>query len=99
MIIVAGRLYLRPGTREQFLALSADTMMQARRAPDCRDFVVAADPMEIDRVNVYEAWASREALAAFRGTGPGDDLSALIVRAEVAEHVVTPAGASATARG
>jgi quinol monooxygenase YgiN len=99
MIFVAGRLYLRPGTREQFLALSADAMMQARRAPGCRDFVVAADPMELDRVNVYEAWTSRAALAAFRGTGPGDDLSALIVRAEVAEHVVTPVGASATARG
>ena len=90
MIIVAGRLYLQPGTRDRFLARSADAMTQARDSPGCRDFVVAADPLEADRVNVYEAWASRSALESFRGTGPDDDLSMLIVAAEVAEYDATP---------
>ncbi len=88
MIIVAGRIFVRSGSRDRFLALSADAMSQARQTPTCRDFVVAADPLEPNRVNVYEEWESRDALSAFRESGPGEDLSALIERAEVAEHEV-----------
>jgi len=88
MIIVSGRIYVRAGTRGRFLALSADAMSQARRTPECRDFVVAADPLEPDRVNVYEEWTSKEALTAFRGSGPGEDLSAYIVSTQVSEHTV-----------
>lgn len=88
MIIVAGRIHVRSGTREQFLRLSADAMTQARQTPACRDFVVAADPLDPDRVNVYEEWESREALHAFREAGPDDGLSKLVERASVAEHEV-----------
>ena len=63
--------------------------MQARRSAGCRDFVVAADPIEAERVNVYEEWESEEALRAFRGEGPGQDLSSTIVRAQVSKHLVS----------
>jgi quinol monooxygenase YgiN len=88
MIIVAGRLYVRAGRRAAFLAASSKAMELARRAPGCRDFVVAADPLEGDRVNVYEEWESRAQLEAFRGSGPDDDMSADIVRMDVSEHEV-----------
>jgi quinol monooxygenase YgiN len=88
MLIVSGRIYVRPGAREEFLALSGDAVAQARRAAGCRDFVVAGDPLEADRVNVYEEWESEEALLAFRGAGPDQDLSASILRAQVALHRV-----------
>lgn len=88
MIIVSGRIHVRGGTRDKFLALSAGAMAQARRTAGCHDFVVAADPIEPDRVNVYEEWASKAALDKFRGEGPGDDLSSYIVSAQVGEHTV-----------
>jgi quinol monooxygenase YgiN len=66
--------------------------MQARRSSGCHDFVVAADPIEADRVNVYEEWESEEALMAFRGEGPGQDFSSKIVRAQVARHMVSSSG-------
>lgn len=88
MIIVSGRIYVRPGARDNFLALSTEAMVMARRTSGCRDFVVAADPLETDRVNVYEEWASREALTKFRGEGPDDDLSSSIVNADVSEYVL-----------
>ncbi len=88
MIIVSGRIYVRSGARDKFIALSAETMIQARRTTGCYDFVVAADPLEPDRVNIYEEWESNEALSRFRGDGPGEDLSVHIVKAEVAEHTV-----------
>jgi quinol monooxygenase YgiN len=86
MIIVSGRIYVSPGQREGFLASSRAAVTDARRAPGCRDFVVAADPIEPDRVNVYEEWDSDAQLEAFRGTGPGPELTKIIERAEVSRH-------------
>ena len=53
---------------------------------------MAADPIEADRVNVYEEWESEEALLAFRGAGPDEGLTSSIVRADVARHVVASSG-------
>jgi quinol monooxygenase YgiN len=92
MIIVSGKIYVCPGARHEFLASSLEAVVQARRSPGCRDFVVGADPLEPDRVNVYEEWESEEALLTFRGDGPGEDLSSKIVRADVARHVVASSG-------
>jgi len=92
VIIVSGRIYVRPGARPDFLARSAPAIAQARRTAGCLDFVVAADPLEPDRVNVYEQWESEEALLRFRGDGPGEDLSSSSVRAGVARHVVASTG-------
>ena len=92
MLIVSGRIYIRPGAREKFVSSSAQAIVGARACPGCRDFVVAADPIEPDRVNVYEEWDSEEALLTFRGEGPGEDLSAVIVRADVARHEIACSG-------
>ena len=92
MIIVSGRIYVHPGARPGFLTSSAEAVAQARRAPGCRDFVVAADPIEPDQVNVYEEWESEEALLAFRGNGPSQDLSSIILRADVSRHIVSSTG-------
>jgi quinol monooxygenase YgiN len=92
MLIVSGRIYLRPGARDEFLKRSTQAVVQARRSPGCLDFVVTADPIESDRVNVYEEWESEQALVAFRGDGPGDDLSSMIVKAKVARHVISSSG-------
>jgi quinol monooxygenase YgiN len=92
MLIVSGRLYVTPGQREAFLAISHTSMIEARRAPGCRDFVVAADPIEPDRVNVYEEWDSADQLEAFRGDGPGASLAGLIERVAVRRHVVASSG-------
>ena len=92
MIIVSGRIYVRPGARQAFLTSSLEAVAQARGAPGCRDFVVAADPIEPDRVNVYEEWESEEALLTFRGGGPDQDWSSSIVRADVSRHLISSSG-------
>ena len=92
MIIVSGRIDVAAGRREEFLAASLASVVAARKAPGCRDFVVAADPVESDRVNVYEVWDSEAELEAFRGEGPGDDLSSVVVGADVARHQIASSG-------
>jgi quinol monooxygenase YgiN len=88
MIIVAGHLRVAAGDRESFLGRSREAIRLARRAPGCHDFVVAADPVDAERVNVYERWTDRAALYAFRGDGPDDELGALIVSADIVEFDV-----------
>ncbi len=92
MIIVSGRIFLRPGTRQRFLTSSVEAVARARRTRGCFDFAVSADPIDPDRVNVYEQWESEEALLAFRGEGPDEDLTSNIERAEVSRHVVSSSG-------
>ena len=92
MIIVSGKIYVKPERREAFLAASLEAVAHARRTTGCLDFVVAADPLEAGRVNVYESWASEAALLAFRGDGPGTDLTSEIQSAEVQRHEVAASG-------
>jgi quinol monooxygenase YgiN len=92
MIIVSGRIYLTRGQRDAFLASARDAVIAARRAAGCRDFVVAADPVDPDRVNVYEEWDSDAQLEAFRGAGPGPELASVIERADVFRHRVASTG-------
>lgn len=92
MIIVSGRIYVTPGQRDAFLASSRSAVIEARLAAGCRDFVVAADPIEPDRVNVYEEWDSDTQLEAFRDAGPGPELIGVIERAEVSRHRVASSG-------
>ena len=92
MIVVSGRIYVAPETREEFLAASRDSMIAARTSAGCRDFVVAADPIEPDRINVYEEWESAADVEAFRGDGPAPALTASILRAEVSRHQVASSG-------
>jgi len=92
MIIVSGRIYVAPGQREPFLASSRDAVIEARRAAGCRDFVVAADPLEPNRVNVYEEWDSDTQLEVFRGAGPEPALLSVIEHAEVLRHRVASSG-------
>jgi quinol monooxygenase YgiN len=88
MIIVSGQIYVTPDQVEAYLSASRDAIVQARRAAGCRDFVVAADPLEAGRINVYEEWDSVDDLKAFRGDGPSSDLTAMIVRADVSTHEI-----------
>jgi quinol monooxygenase YgiN len=93
MLIVSGKIYVTKGERDTFLALSKDSIIEARRTRGCRDFVVAPDPIEPDRVNIYEEWDSADQLETFRGEGPGDQLIKLIKSADVRRHVVAESGA------
>jgi quinol monooxygenase YgiN len=64
MLIISGRLFVKPGTRDRFLGCREPSLCMARRAPGCLDFSVSADIIEPDRANVYEAWTDAQSLEA-----------------------------------
>ena len=89
MLIIAGSLTLDPDHRERFLAANADVVELARQAPGCLDFVQAADPLDADRINVFERWEDEEHLLAFRGGGQPAADSPPIRSAAVKRYVIS----------
>ena len=87
-IIVAGRLTIQPGRRDEFVVRSIDAVVKARAHDACEDFSVSADPVDSTRVNIFEKWRSRFALDAFRSAGPESDLFDLVESFDVEEYEV-----------
>ena len=69
MIIIAGHLRVAAAERDEYLIAMADVATRARRASGCHDFVQSADPLDPERINIYERWNSDEFLLAFRSSG------------------------------
>ena len=86
MIIVSGHLCVDPIERAEYLAGCEDVIREARQAPGCVDFHLSADPLEPDRINVFEQWESADAAEAFRGSGPSDEQQTAIRDAQVFQH-------------
>lgn len=66
MIIIAGKSYVAAEQREAYLASFENFIRRTRNEPGCLDFYISADPIEDDRVNNFELWASQEQLDDFR---------------------------------
>ena len=86
MVIVAGHILVEPQQRDTYLAGCVSIVEQARWADGCLDFAISADLVDPGRINIFERWASQAAVEAVRGSGPGDDQSAALLSASVAEY-------------
>lgn len=92
MIIVAGHLRVAAAERDQYLMAVRGVAEQARQAPGCLDFVQSADPVEPNRINIFERWESDEALMSFRTSGEASNNSSPtpdILGAEVAKYRIS----------
>ena len=69
MLIIAGSLFVDSADRAVFLAANGDVVERARGATGCRDFVQAADPIDLSRINIFERWDSEDHLLALSGAG------------------------------
>ena len=64
MIIVQGVFRVAAENREQYLAESLETQRISRGEQGCIEYVLAADPLEADRVVLSERWDTRSDLDA-----------------------------------
>ena len=88
VIIVAGTLTIKAGWREQFIEKSRESILQARKNEACVDFSVSPDPIDFNRVNIFEKWKSRSALDEFRRSGPESDVFSLVAIFDVNEYEI-----------
>jgi len=88
MVIVSGWIRVRPDERATYLDSCRAVIEAARAAPGAIDFHLSADPIENDRINIFEQWESTDAVEAFRGSGVSDEQAAAILGAHVEQHEI-----------
>lgn len=92
MIIISGKIYVDEDKRDVYAAQLSDLMARARKYPGCSDLVIAADPLEADRINNYEAWESEEDLEKWRKIADAPNLPYDEERSDVQKHQVSKSG-------
>ena len=92
MIIIAGKEYVAAEERDAYVASFQDFVRSARKEPGCLDVVVAADPIEDDRVNMFELWESKEKLDAFRRKAKPPKGTTEILKEDVKMYVIRSSG-------
>jgi quinol monooxygenase YgiN len=79
VIIVGGRFEVEPHQREEFIASRHDLMRASRAEAGCLEYAFSADPIEPNRVILFERWEAQADLDAHlsgmrAGTPPGDEV-------------------------
>ena len=63
-VIVQGFFSVKPEERDRFIAASEASMRESRGEDGCQEYVLAADPLDGDRVVLSERWESMDHLRA-----------------------------------
>jgi quinol monooxygenase YgiN len=71
MIIVAGHTRTDAGKRDAAVAAFTGMVERARCQDGCLDFSIGADPLDPERINVFECWRDQAALASWRKVARG----------------------------
>ncbi len=71
MIIIAGHTLTEPGARDAAIQAFSNMQERARKRDGCLDLSLSADPLDADRINVFELWRDQEALDAWRKVSKG----------------------------
>jgi quinol monooxygenase YgiN len=66
MVIVAGTLTVDAADRAAYLEVAGRATALARSAPGCLDFAQSPDPLDPQRINIFERWETEGDLQAFR---------------------------------
>jgi quinol monooxygenase YgiN len=91
-VIVAGWCTVDPKKRDEMVDRFQDLVRRARSAPGCLDFAGTADPLEANRVNLFEHWESEKHLNAWRAACKHAKPITRILRVEVQKHVIESSG-------
>lgn len=92
MIIIAGKVYVAAEERDGYVSDFAEMVGRARRYPGCLDVFIASDPLEADRINIFECFESEERLESWRAIAHAPDTGVEILRQDVQKHVVSESG-------
>jgi quinol monooxygenase YgiN len=61
-VIVQGAFTLDPNDRDRFVEACVESMRASRQEEGCLEYVMAADPLDPERVVLSERWASMDHL-------------------------------------
>jgi quinol monooxygenase YgiN len=96
MVIVAGHFEVDPERREEFIADRVESMRTSRAEPGCITYAFMADPIDPGRVQLFERWENKDALAAHLAalrTAPRPSADIKILGAEIQQYEIGEVGA------
>ena len=91
-VIVAGWCTVDPKKRDEAVESFKALVLRARRAPGCLDLSITADPVDANRVNIFELWQSEADLKAWRAVAKHPKKVTPLLRAEVQKHIIEHSG-------
>lgn len=71
MIIIAGYSLAAADQRDAVVEAFAGMVAQARAQDGCQDLAISADPVDPERLNLFELWRDQQALDAWRKVAKG----------------------------
>ena len=91
MLIIAGTLRVDAADRAAYLELATQATTMARAAVGCLDFAQSPDPVDADRINIFERWESAADLQAFRDLPADESGESLppILSADVRRYLIS----------
>src|ERR1022692_4366573 len=95
MLIVAGHFGVEPERRVEFIREREGLMRASRAEPGCIAYAFMADPVEPARVQLFERWESKEAVATHLGvlrSAPRPSGDIMILGAEVLQYEIGEVG-------
>ena len=91
-VIVAGKIYVQMSQRDEYVAAFEEFVRRTRSEPGCLDLIVAADPLEPDRINNFELWASKKELDAFRRKAKPPKVDIEILKGDMHKYDIASSG-------
>ncbi len=87
-VIVAGWYTIDPKRRDEVVENFKALLLRARSAPGRLDFAITADPVDSNRINIFEFWQSEKDLNSWRAVAnPPKEITPML-RMEVQKHVI-----------
>ena len=71
MIIIAGHTLTESGKRDAAVRAFSEMLERARQYDGCLDLSISADPLDAERINVFELWRDQKSLDAWRKVAKG----------------------------
>ena len=71
MIIIAGHTLTESGKRDAAVQAFCEMQERARKHDGCLDLSISADPLDAERINVFELWRDQKALDTWRKVAKG----------------------------
>jgi hypothetical protein len=92
-VIVAGWYTVDPNKRDEVVDKFKDMVLRARSAPGCLDMAITTDPVDANRINIFEFWRSERDLNSWRVVCNPPKKIARMLRVEVQKHTIQQSGA------
>lgn len=71
MIIIAGHAFTEAEKRDAAVQAFAAMVARARKQEGCLDLSISSDPVDPERINIFECWRDQQSWTAWRKVAKG----------------------------